>query len=478
MTNEAIVRKIWSLCHILRGDGVSYHQYVSELTYLLFLKIAEENGSEDLLSDGYRWKDLVGAPDAGLLAFYQEMLTHLGSHAKSDTVRDIYMFPTTVFSHGENLRAVISGIAQIDWTSVSADGFGLIYEGLLQHSADVRSGAGQYFTPRALVDALVRVSRPSLGELIQDPATGSGGFLVAADRFIRGFTSPAGYKKNKPRYQGVEIEKNTRRICLMNTFLNGLDAEVVLGDALTDDAAFLDPADLILANPPFGSKSGTRRKFRADLPFPTVNKQLAFLQHIYLNLKDGGRAAVVLPDNVLFEDGLAVQVRRDLMDRCDLHTILKLPAGIFASAGVKTNVLFFVKRPGAKSQATRTVWVYDMRSQVDAFSKTRALTQEHFDDFVAAYGADPLGQSSRTDHGETGRFRAFTREKIAELGESLDIGWLREDEADGEGGLDELSAVAAAILGHLQAAMEGIDALKDEFAVLDPDEPAAKMRGQ
>lgn len=476
MKNEEIVRKIWNLCHILRGDGVSYHQYVSELTYLLFLKIAEQNGAETLLPVGYRWKNLVNAPDDGLLAFYQEMLTHLGSYAKSETVRDIYMFPTTVFSHSENLRAVIAGIAQLDWDSVAEDGFGLIYEGLLQHSADVRSGAGQYFTPRALVSAIVEVCRPSLGETIQDPATGSGGFLVAADRFIRGSVTETKYQQNPPRYQGVEIEKNTRRICLMNTFLNGLDATIIFGDALTDDAKALDPANLVLANPPFGTKSGTKRKFRTDLPYANVNKQLAFLQHIYLSLAVGGRAAVVLPDNVLFEGGVAAQVRRDLMDRCNLHTVLKLPSGIFASVGVKTNVLFFTKKKPNSSGATRDVWIYDMRSQSSAYGRTRTLAAKHFSNFIAAYGSDPFGEADRQDQGAAGRFRRFTRAEIARRDDNLDVVWLKDDELESDGSLEELDRIAAAILTHLQAAIEGVEALTEDL--IDSESGAVAPAGQ
>lgn len=281
MKNENVVQKIWSLCHILRGDGISYHQYVSELTYLLFLKIAEENGTERLLPLKYRWSDLVEHPDNDLLGFYQEMLTHLGTSADSEIIRAIYAFPTTVFSHAENLRAVIDGIAKIDWNDLTDDRFGQIYEGLIEKSSqDVRSGAGQYFTPRALVNSMVQIMKPKLGEMIQDPATGSGGFLIAADRFIRSGNSKNAYSKKLPKYQGAEIEKNTRRICLMNTFLNGLDAEIIYGDALTDDAKNFEPADLILANPPFGNKAGSRRALRADIPYPNTNKQLAFLQHI------------------------------------------------------------------------------------------------------------------------------------------------------------------------------------------------------
>ena len=342
MKQENIIQKIWSLCNILRGDGITYYQYVSELSYLLFLKIAQENGSEELIPNGFRWADLESHKEDGLLGFYQEMLTHLGASAENEVVKAIYAFPTTVFSHSENLKAVIDGISKIDWHQVGEDGFGELYSGLIDKSAqDTRSGAGQYFTPRPLVETLVMLMKPIVGETIQDPATGSGGFLVAADDYIRRTSTGINYQANPPRFQGVEIEKNTRRICLMNTFLHGLDAKIIYGDALTDDALELDPADLILANPPFGSKAGSKRALRKDISYQNCNKQLAFLQHIYLGLKEGGRAAVVVPDNILFEEGNGRAVRSELMEKCNLHTILRLPTGIFYAAGVKTNVLFF-----------------------------------------------------------------------------------------------------------------------------------------
>ncbi|HBC9216607.1 TPA: N-6 DNA methylase [Citrobacter freundii] len=468
MKNENIVQKIWNLCHILRGDGISYHQYVSELTYLLFLKIAEENGVERLLPSGNRWKDLLSHPQDGLLGFYQEMLTHLGTSAESETIQAIYAFPTTVFSHDENLHAVVDGIAKIDWNDLSGDRFGHIYEGLIEKSSqDVRSGAGQYFTPRALVNSMVRAMKPKLGEIIQDPAVGSGGFLIAADQFIHSENTKQAYAKTPPKYQGVEIEKNTRRICLMNTFLNGLDAEVIYGDALTDDANVLEPADLILANPPFGSKAGSRRSLRADLPYHNANKQLAFLQHIYLGLKPGGRAAVVLPDNVLFDDGVGRLVRRELMDKCDLHTVLRLPTGIFTSAGVKTNVLFF-SRGSKKKDNTRSVWFYDLRTNMPVFGKTTPLLDEHFAEFESCFGNDPHGKSTREDQGETGRFRCFSRQEIADREDGLAISWLRDEGGDAQDAAETPEEIAALILSHLQSAMNEIEAVVGEL--IEPSE--------
>lgn len=320
----------------------------------------------------------------------------------------------------------------------------------IERSSGRRNGPGPSGCPFAI-------------KIIQDPATGSGGFLVSADNFIRNQVSLAEYKKQPPRYQGVEIEKNTRRICLMNTFLHGLNAEIYYGDALTDDASFLEPADLILANPPFGTKAGSKRPLREDIPYPHSNKQLAFLQHIYLNLKDGGRAAVVLPDNVLSDEGVGRDIRADLMRTCNLHTILRLPSGIFSSAAVKTNVLFFTKAENI-DDATKCVWVYDMRANMPNFGKTSPLTTEHFKDFEECYGSDPYGQSPRKEHDSTGRFRCFTREEISADNENLFIKWLREDETGLNEGLTDPHAIALEILQHLRSAISEIEIAAEELS--------------
>lgn len=470
MSAENIVQKIWNLCQILRGDGISYHEFISELTYLLFLKIAEENGTEALLPEGYRWRDLVGYRGPDLLSFYREMLTYLGGHAESENIRKIYAFPTTVFSHSENLKAVIDGIARLDWHSLSADGMGDIYEGLLsKNSQDARSGAGQYFTPRALVDSIVKLVQPGLGEIIQDPATGSGGFLISADQRLRSQVTPEEYSRNPPKYEGVEIEKATFRICLMNAFLHQLDAGFILGDALTSDADLLSPADVILANPPFGAKAGSARKLRKDITHGSANKQLAFLQHIYLGLKPGGRAAVVLPDNVLFEEGAGRKIRCELMDLCNLHTILRLPTGIFYSPGIKTNVLFFTR--GAMDHGnTQSVWLYDMRHGSPRYGKKRPLNAEDFEPFEKAFGSNPNGTATRVSEGEAGRWRSYGRQVIAERSDNLDIIWLGGSDPTPEEFSVEPEEVAAAILAHLRNALIEIQAVADELA--DPSEAA------
>jgi len=452
MRSENIVQKIWSLCNILRGDGITYYQYISELSYLLFLKIAQENGTESLLPSGYRWNDLENHPQEGLLDFYQEMLTHLGSHSKNDTVKAIYAFPTTVFSHSENLKATIDGIKKIEWHQVGKDGFGDLYSSLIDKSAqDTRSGAGQYFTPRPLVETIVQLCKPSLGEIIQDPATGSGGFLISANEYIKNNNLDLDFLTNPPKFEGVEIEKNTRRICLMNTFLHNLDAKIIYGDALTEDAELLNTPDLILANPPFGNKAGGKRAIRGDIPFPNCNKQFAFLQHIYTTLKTGGRAAVIVPDNVLFEEGIGQSVRIDLMKKCNLHTILRLPNGIFYATGVKTNVLFFNK-PENYTNNSKEVWIYDMRTSSEGFGKNSPLQNHHFKDFIHCY------EGPRK---ETAKFKCFSKEDITNNNNNLNLIWSESFEEQDES--IDLDTLIASILEHLNTAISEIEIIADDL---------------
>ncbi len=471
MSSEKAAQKIWNLCHILRGDGVSYHEYISELTYLLFLKIAEENRTEDEIPEGRRWKDLISYDGDNLLNFYREMLTYLGAHALSEKVRKIYAFPTTVFSHSENLKAVVDGIAKLEWHSMEWDSIGDIYEALLaRNSQDARSGAGQYFTPRPLVDCIVKLMRPNLGEIIQDPAMGSAGFLISADQYIRHNNTTDAYAASPPKYEGIEIEKGTYRIALMNAFLHKLNSNLIFGDALTKDAGALSVADVVLANPPFGARAGSARRQRDDIPHATSSKQLAFLQHIYLGLRPGGRAAVVLPDSVLSEEGVGQTIRRELMNLCDLHTILRLPTGIFYSAGVKTNVLFF-SRGLTDFENTKVVWVYDMRTDAPRYGRKRTLVADDFSTFADAYGDDPNGRANRAEDGIDGRWRPFSRQAISERADDLNLRWLSDADIDPEDTMTEPEEIAASILSHLRSALGEITTIAEELA--DYPEPNA-----
>ncbi len=488
-----IVAKLWNLCHVLRDDGITYNEYVTELTYLLFLKMLAETGHEERLPKGYRWGELARRTGMDQLTYYRQLMLDLGNpgHVRDQTVLAIFADAQTKLRKPTNLKSLTTDIEQLDWFSAREEGLGNLYEGLLEkNAAEKKSGAGQYFTPRPLIDCMVRLMKPQPGEVIQDPAAGTGGFIVAADRAIKDATDDL-FKLPKDKaefqrrlaYTGSELVPDTHRLLLMNLMLHGIECPIDSGDSLSPAGEALGKADLILTNPPFGTKKGGGRPTRADFSITadTSNKQLAFVEHIVRALKPGGRAAVVLPDNVLFEDNTGRRLRAWLMDLCDLHTILRLPTGIFYAQGVKTNVLFFTR--GQENQKktdtanTKAVWVYDLRANMPAFGKTRPLKLEDFAAFEQAFGDDPHGRSKRTDEGEqeagsaggaTGnakepRFRCFTRAEIAARNDNLDISWLRDTEAEAEEGLIEPEDIAAAIIGHLKAALGEIEELSDEL---------------
>jgi type I restriction enzyme M protein len=469
-----IVAKLWNLCHILRDDGITYNEYVTELTYLLFLKMLAETGQESRLPVEYRWSELDEREGLEQLEFYRQLLLDLGSQKKvSDlVVLSIFTDAQTRLRKPTNLKALTEAIDRLDWFSAREEGLGNLYE----NAAEKKSGAGQYFTPRPLIDCIVRLVKPQPGEVIQDPAVGTGGFLVGADEYIKHHTddlytlttAQAHFQRNQA-YRGLELVPDTHRLCLMNLMLHGIESAVGCGDTLSPDGEGLGKADVILTNPPFGTKKGGGRPTRSDFSVTaeTSNKQLAFVEHIYRALKPGGRAAVVLPDNVLFEDNTGRKLRQQLMELCDLHTILRLPTGIFYAQGVKTNVLFLTRGKTDRGN-TKAVWVYDLRANMNSFGKTRLLTVADFAVFETAFGDDPLGQSPRIDLGEEGRFRCFTREQIAERNDNLDIAWLRDTSNDPEDELTEPEEIAAAIVGHLRAALAEIEVYSEE---LDSEEP-------
>lgn len=466
-TTQDIVAKLWNLCNVLRDDGITYHQYVTELTYLLFLKMAEETNREGQLPKGYRWGDLKSKDGVEQLNFYREMLIHLGSEASQQVV-DIYANAQTSLRKPTNLQKLVTSIDNLDWFDARQEGLGDLYEGLLEKNAnETKSGAGQYFTPRALIDAIVDITKPQAGEVISDPAAGTLGFLTRADAYIKQATDDlfdlgeaAQVFQRKQAFYAIELVPDTRRLAVMNALLHGIEGEIILGDALSPVGAGARRSDVILTNPPFGTKKGGGKPSRDDFTFPTSNKQLAFLQHIYRNLKPGGRAAVVLPDNVLFEDNTGRDIRSDLMDKCNLHTILRLPTKIFYAQGVKTNVLFFQRGQSDKGN-TKATWFYDLRTNMPSFGKRSPFTRKHLQPFVEAYGEDPNGKSPRTDEGEEGRFRKFTREEIEARNDNLDITWLRDDSVERVEDLPEPDEIAAQILMHLQTATEEMQALME-----------------
>lgn len=463
-----IVAKLWNLCNILKDDGVTYHQYVTELTYLLFLKMAKETNTEGQLPEGYRWDDLERKTAPERFEFYRLLLIHLGGHG-SLLARQIFANASSFIKKPTTLSTLVSEIDRLDWYNARKEGLGDLYEGLLEKNAnEKKSGAGQYFTPRPLIDSMVALMKPSLTDVIQDPAAGTGGFLISANRYMRAHSDPDTWtdaqqrKYHKNTFYGMEFVQDTHRMALMNLMLHGLDSDpkeagIHYGDSLSPEIEALPKATLILTNPPFGTKKGGGLPTRTDFTFATSNKQFCFLQHVYRWLKPGGRAAVVLPDNVLFEGNVGKQIRADLMDKCNLHTLLRLPTGIFYAQGVKTNVLFFTR--GASDKAnTREVWVYDMRANMPAFGKRTLFTRAHFADFEAAFGEDPLGGpaslAKRVDTGENGRFRRFTREWIAERDDNLDISWLKDDNAINVDDQPEPAVLVQEAIGELGAAME------------------------
>jgi type I restriction enzyme M protein len=469
-----IVARLWNLCNILRDDGITYNEYVTELTYLLFLKMLAETGKEARLPSAYRWVELDRRDGLDQLEFYRRLLLDLGNpkQVSDPVVLAIFTDAQTRLRKPTNLKALTDAIDRLDWFSAREEGLGNLYEGLLEkNAAEKKSGAGQYFTPRPLIDCLVRLVKPQPGEVIQDPAAGTGGFLVAADQYIKkltddlyALTPEQAHFQRHEAYRGLELVPDTHRLCLMNLMLHGIESMVGCGDSLSPDGEALGKADVILTNPPFGTKKGGGRPTRSDFSITaeTSNKQLAFVEHIYRALKPGGRAAVVVPDNVLFEDNTGRRLRQQLMEWCDLHTILRLPTGIFYAQGVKTNVLFFTRGKTDRSN-TKAVWVYDLRANMPSFGKTRPLTVADFAEFEAAFGDDPYGKSDRVDQGEEGRWRCFSRQQIADRNDNLDISWLKDTSNDPEDELTEPEEIAEAIAFHLSNALQEIETIIEEF---------------
>jgi type I restriction enzyme M protein len=483
MSTTDIVSKLWNLCNILKDDGVTYTEYVKELTYLLFLKMAAETGTEDKIPEPNRWRQLEEKSPPERLDFYRQQLLDLGNADRTESilVRSIYANANTIIKKPATLTTLITEIEKIDWYSAKQEGLGDLYEGLLEKNAsEKKSGAGQYFTPRVLIDVMVQLTQPALGEIIQDPAAGTGGFLIAANHYMEEHNDlmaldEKAYELYQHRtFYGMEFVQDTHKLALMNLFLHNIESDghsqgIIYGDTMSPDAEKLPRADIILSNPPFGTKKGGGLPTRDDFTFPTSNKQLAFLQHIYRGIKPGGRAAVVLPDNVLFEANTGAEIRRDLMNKCNLHTIMRLPTGIFYAAGVKTNVLFFNKPKAIKQDTgnTKLVWVYDLRSNMPNFGKRTELSKSYFDEFIEFYGQDKNGEAKRNDGGEESRWRVFSRETIAERGDSLDISWIKDDDVVDAADLPEPEALAGEAMSELTEALRELTELMEALGAED-----------
>ena len=485
MTAESIANKLWNLCNVLRDDGVTYHQYLNELTYILFLKLSEVKGFSQEIPAEYRWDKFVSEPDNNkAFNLYREFLATVSSKTPSDGIKQIYTDASTSLRKPVNFNTLVQEIHKLDWyEETDRDMMGDIYESLLERNAgEKKSGAGQYFTPRPLINVMVKLSAPRLGEKWNDPAAGTFGFMISADHYLRSKTDNYFDLTERERdfqikqaFSGVELVPDAHRLALMNARLHGMESSILLGDTLTDLGKNIKNLNGVLANPPFGTKKGGERPTRDDFTYPTSNKQLNFLQHIYRSLKKDGkaRAAVVLPDNVLFEDNDGQKIRRDLMDKCTLHTVLRLPTGIFYAAGVKTNVLFFT-RGTTETANTDKVWFYDMRTNMPAFGKRTPFTEQAFDDFIFAYTGGIIANKVETNFDGTidnakrakikdDRWQCLTRAEIAAKNDSLDLGLITDSSLVDSDTLGEPADIIREAKDELTEIMKQLDAMLNEL---------------
>lgn len=482
MSNDAnqLVNKLWNYCDVLRDDGVSYGDYVEQLTYLLFLKMDEEMREigfqeESQVPDKYNWQSLVSKEGEELESHYRTLLQELGSEGGLLSV---------IFSKAQNkiqdpakLRRLVLMIDDENWSGMDVDVKGEIYEGLLQKNAeDVKSGAGQYFTPRPLIKGIVEAVEPEPDQKICDPACGTGGFFLAAQDYITENNQLDKQQKEflqHDAFKGWEIVDNTARLCVMNLYLHGIDGEespVVVDDSLRSDPE--ERFDLILTNPPFGKKSSVTVMSaegeavkesltyeRDDFWATTSNKQLNFLQHVKTLLKPGGTAAIVVPDNVLFEGGSGETVRRKLLDEFDVHTMLRLPTGIFYAQGVKANVLFFDAKPAREEPWTDDLWIYDLRTNKHFTRKRDPLTFDDLKDFIECYNPE-----NRHERGETERFKSYSYDELMERDKAnLDIFWLKDDSLEDVENLPSPEVLAADITENLEAALDQFSQIQSDL---------------
>jgi len=479
--SATIVQRLWNYCNVLRDDGVSYGDYVEQLTYLLFLKMDEEQaqayGRESSVPAEYNWASLKSLDGPALEDHYRATLAALGKG--QGMIATIFRKAQNRIQDPAKLRRLVTLIEGEKWTGLDMDVKAEIYEGLLEKNAqDVKSGAGQYFTPRPLIQAIVEVMRPTDRETICDPACGTGGFLTAAHDYVSRTYAPLSRAQQKhlrnKLVAGWEIVDNTARLCVMNLYLHGIRPDddkvspVTVGDSLLGKPS--DEFSMVLTNPPFGKKSSvaivtdngdSKRESqtieRGDFWKATSNKQLNFVQHVKSVLQMHGRAAVVVPDNVLFEGGAGEMIRRKLLYDCDVHTLLRLPTGIFYAQGVKANVLFFDRKPASEKPWTRNLWIYDLRTNVNLTLRKNPLSEATLTEFIACYNPENRHDRFSTWSEQTpdGRWRRYSYEElVARDKANLDIFWLRDEGLDDSDALLDPDVLAAEIVEDLAAALE------------------------
>lgn len=439
-----LTKKVWTLATTLAGQGIGFTDYITQLTYLLFLKMDDENVEtfceESAIPEGYRWKDIINLDGLDLLKQYEDTLSQLSKEA--GLIGTIFVKAQNKIDKPVYLKKVVTLIDEEHWLVMDGDVKGAIYESILEKNGqDKKSGAGQYFTPRSLISAMVDVTCPKIGETVCDPACGTGGFLLAAYDYMKDQSQDKA-KRDFLRNKALHGYDNTALVVTlasMNLYLHGIGTDrspILCQDSLEKAPDTL--VDVILANPPFGTRpAGSVDIDRQDFYVDTKNNQLNFLQHIMVMLKNGGRAAVVLPDNVLFEGGAGEVIRKELLKNFNLHSILRLPTGIFYAQGVKANVLFFTK-----GQPTKEIWYYDYRTCIKHTLATRPMLRSHLDDFVACYHADDINKRQQTWDAENypdGRWRKYSCDEIISRDKtSLDITWIKQGGDDDDCSLAEL----------------------------------------
>lgn len=466
-TNTNIVNKLWGYCHVLRHDGMDYGDYVEQLTYLLFLKMAEERGA--IIPREYSWAVLKSKAGTDLIDFYSELLRGLAK--QEGLLGAIFTEALNKFTKPVNLKRLIDLIDEIEWSGLNIDVKAQAYEGLLEKSAaEGKKGAGQYFTPRVLIQAIVSCMKPdprvSKDFSICDPAAGTGGFLLSAYEWFLKQTSGAINRDDlehikKNTYFGTELVARPRRLALMNLYLHGIISNIRLGDSIYEPDRG-DRYDVVLTNPPFGTKGANQAPERQDFTVSTSNKQLNFVQHILTILKPGGRAAVVLPDNVLFGDQ-AGEVFKILMQDCNLHTVLRLPNGTFTpySQGVKANVVFFTK-----GMPTENVWIYDARTNVAGITKKdRPLSQDNFEEFEKCYGENANGQSPRSENqSKENRWKVFAIAQVKKKNYKLDsFKWLKEESVEEGNETADPEELITEALSELKNATNNLEKIYEEL---------------